>query len=72
MDFKGNSMGTVLTEKDIENAIGNGEVKHLIRHIKNVVIQKALIKTHGNITKAAELVRMNRGTVRKILERAEG
>ena len=65
-------MGTVLTEKDIENAIENGEVKHLIRHIKNVVIQKALIKTHGNITKAAELVRMNRGTVRKILERAEG
>jgi len=68
--FKG--MGTVLTEKDIENAIENGEVKHLIRHIKNVVIQKALIKTHGNITKAAELVHMNRGTVSKILERADG
>jgi len=71
-DFKGGSMGTVLTEKDIENAIENGEVKHLIRHIKNVVIQKALIKTHGNITKAAELVYMNRGTVSKILERADG
>ena len=55
-----NGMGTVLTEKDIENAIENGEVKHLIRHIKKVVIQKALIKTHGNITKAAVLVRMNR------------
>ncbi|MFM2332392.1 MAG: hypothetical protein RIQ74_1215 [Pseudomonadota bacterium] len=67
--FKG--MGTALTEKDIENAIENGEVKHLIRHIKNVVIQKAVIKTRGNITKAAELVRMNRGTVSKILERAE-
>ena len=65
------SMGTVLTEKYIENAIENGEVKHLIRHIENVVIQKALIKTRGNITKAAELVRMNRGTVSKILERAE-
>ena len=68
--FKG--MGTVLTEKDIENAIENGEVKHLIQHIENVVIQKAVIKTHGNITKAAELVCMNRGTVSKILERAEG
>ena len=65
-------MTTVLTEKDIENAIDKGEVRDLIRHLENVIVQKALIKTHGNITKAAELVRMNRGTVRKILERAEG
>lgn len=65
-------MTTVLTECDIEDAISKGQAKRLIRHLENVVIQKALIKTHGNITKAAELVRMNRGTVRKILERAEG
>lgn len=65
-------MTTVLTECDIEDAIDKGEVRDLIRHIENVIVQKALIKTHGNITKAAELVRMNRGTVRKILERAEG
>lgn len=65
-------MTTVLTECDIEDAIEKGEVKDLIRHLENVIVQKALIKTHGNITKAAELVRMNRGTVRKILERAEG
>lgn len=65
-------MTTVLTERNIEDAIEKGEVRDLIRHLENVVIQKALIKTRGNITKAAELVRMNRGTVRKILERAEG
>ena len=65
-------MTTVLTECDIEDAIEKGEVRDLIRHLENVIVQKALIKTHGNITKAAELVRMNRGTVRKILERAEG
>ena len=65
-------MTTVLTERNIEDAIDKGEVKSLIHHLENVIIQKALIKTHGNITKAAELVRMNRGTVRKILERAEG
>ena len=65
-------MTTVLTEKDIENAIDNGEVKNLVQHLENVVIQKALIKTRGNISKAAELVRMNRGTVRNILKRAEG
>ncbi len=65
-------MTTVLTECDIEDAIDNGEVKNLIHHLENVIVQKALIKTHGNITKAAELVRMNRGTVRKIIERAEG
>ena len=72
MDFKGNSMGTVLTEKDIEDAIEKGEVRDLIRHLENVIVQKALIKTHGNITQAAELLQMNRGTVRNILKRAEG
>ena len=65
-------MTTVLTEKDIENAIDNGGAKHLVQHIESVIVQKTLIKSHGNITKAAELVHMNRGTVRKILERAEG
>ena len=65
-------MKTVLTECDIEDAIDKGEVKSLIHHLENVIIQKALVKTHGNITKAAELVRMNRGTVRKIRKRAEG
>ncbi|WP_151738334.1 helix-turn-helix domain-containing protein [Acinetobacter junii] len=65
-------MTTVLTECDIEDAIEKGEVRDLIRYLENVIVQKALIKTRGNITKAAELVRMNRGTVRKILERAEG
>ena len=72
MDFKGNSMGTVLTEKDIEDAIDKGEVKSLIHHLENVIIQKALIKTRGNTTQAAILVNMNRGTVRNILKRAEG
>ena len=65
-------MTTVLTECDIEDAFEKGEVRDLIRHLENVIVQKALIKTHGNITKAAELVRMNRGTFYKILERAEG
>lgn len=68
--FKGGS--TVLTEKDIENAIDNGEVKHLIQHIKSIVVKKALVKTRGNTTQAAILVNMNRGTVRKIRKRAEG
>ena len=64
--------GVVLTEKDIDNAINKGEVKSLIHHLENVVIQKALIKTRGNLTRAAELVSMNRGTVNKIRKRAEG
>ena len=65
-------MTTVLTERNIEDAIDNGEVKSLIHHLENVIVQKALIKTRGNISQAAILVKMNRGTVRKILERAEG
>jgi len=64
--------GVILTERNIEDAIDKGEVRDLIRHLENVIIQKALIKTRGNITQAAMLVNMNRGTVSKILERAEG
>lgn len=65
-------MTTVLTECDIEDAIEKGEVRDLIRHLENVIVQKALIKTRGNISQAAILVKMNRGTVRKIRKRAEG
>lgn len=65
-------MTTVLTERDIEDAIDKGEVRDIIHHLENVIIQKALIKTRGNTTQAAILVNMNRGTVRKIRKRAEG
>ena len=65
-------MTTGLTEKDVEDAIDKGEVKSLIHHLENVIIQKALVKTRGNTTQAAILVNMNRGTVRKIRKRAEG
>jgi len=65
-------MTTVLTERNIEDAIDKGEAKSLIRHLENVIIQKALIKTRGNISKAAILVNMNRGTFNKIRKRAEG
>lgn len=65
-------MTTVLTERNIEDAIEKGEVRDLIRHLENVIVQKALIKTHGNITQADILVNMNRGTVNKIRKRAEG
>lgn len=65
-------MTTVLTERNIEDAIDKGEVRYLIHHLENVIIQKALIKTRGNISKAAILVNMNRGTVNKIRKRAEG
>ena len=65
-------MTTVLTECDIEGAIEKGEVRDLIHHLENVIVQKALIKTRGNISQAAILVKMNRGTVNKIRKRAEG
>lgn len=65
-------MTTVLTECDIEDAIEKGEVRDLIHHLENVIVQKALIKTRGNISQAAILVKMNRGTVNKIRKRAEG
>ena len=41
-------MRTVLTERDIEDAIDKGEVKSLIHHLENVIIQKALVKVRRN------------------------
>ena len=36
-------MTTVLTERNIEDAIDKGEVRDLIRHLENVIVQKALV-----------------------------
>ena len=36
-------MTTVLTERDIEDAIDKGEVKSLIHHLENVIMLKRLV-----------------------------
>ncbi|WP_336938900.1 helix-turn-helix domain-containing protein [Acinetobacter modestus] len=62
---------TVISERDIEQAIANNDTKELIIHLENVIVQKALIMTRGNVSRAAEMIGMNRGTLSKIRVRAE-
>lgn len=62
----------ILTEQDIEQALSDGEAKDIIVHIENVIVQKAVIKCHGNISEAAKSIPMSRGKVREVLSRAQG
>ncbi|TVT82733.1 helix-turn-helix domain-containing protein [Acinetobacter colistiniresistens] len=55
----------VLREDDIEKAIKEGKTKNLIEHLEDIIAQKALVVTHGNMTRAAELINLNRGTLAK-------
>lgn len=55
----------VLREDDIEQAIKEGKTKNLIEHLEDIIAQKALVVTHGNMTRAAELISLNRGTLAK-------
>lgn len=55
----------VLREADIEQAIKEGRTKNLIEHLEDIIAQKALVVTHGNMTRAAELISLNRGTLAK-------
>jgi len=55
----------VLREDDIEQAIKEGKTKNLIEHLEDIIAQKALVVTHGNMTRAAALINLNRGTLSK-------
>jgi len=55
----------VLREDDIDQAIKEGRTKNLIEHLEDIIAQKALVVTHGNMTRAAELISLNRGTLAK-------
>ncbi|OEC90449.1 helix-turn-helix domain-containing protein [Acinetobacter sp. YK3] len=55
----------VLREDDIDQAIQEGKTKDLIEHLEDIIVQKALTATHGNLTQAAELIGLNRGTLAK-------
>ncbi|KYQ83495.1 Fis family transcriptional regulator [Acinetobacter sp. NRRL B-65365] len=55
----------VLREDDIDQAIKEGKTKNLIEHLEDIIVQKALTATHGNLTQAAELISLNRGTLAK-------
>lgn len=57
----------VLHESHIDDALDSSPcaIEDILNHVQNVIISKSLILTHGNVTKAAQLVGWNRGTFAK-------
>lgn len=57
----------ILREFNIDEALdlSPSAVQDVLNHVQDVVISKALVKTRGNATKAAELLGWNRGTFAK-------
>ncbi|OEY96015.1 hypothetical protein BJD20_12970 [Acinetobacter proteolyticus] len=63
--------GIVLNEQDIENAISDKgtAVRNILAHVEDVIIQKAIIRTNGNQTLAANLIGISRTKIRYVLNR---
>ena len=65
-------MKIILTEKDLDVALMNGDSYHeIIDHVTCVLFEKALVKARGNKTHAADLLKINRGTLNSILKRTK-
>ena len=57
---------------DIEQEIKNGRThKEILDKVKAEIYQTALILTRGNQTRAAAMLKANRGTLRKYAEMGE-
>lgn len=63
-------MNIILTEKDLDLLIEDGNSYHeIMDHVTRVLFEKALVKARGNKTHAADLLKINRGTLNTILKR---
>lgn len=65
-------MNIILTETDLDIALMNGDSYHeIIDHVTCVLFEKALVRARGNKTHAADLLKINRGTLNTILKRTK-
>ncbi|WP_038342264.1 helix-turn-helix domain-containing protein [Acinetobacter sp. A47] len=55
----------VFRMSDIDQAIKTGKTKDLIEHLEDIIVQKALLAAYGNLTRAAAMISINRGTLAK-------
>ncbi|GAA5563596.1 hypothetical protein Asch03_01097 [Acinetobacter schindleri] len=63
-------MNIILTETDLDLLIEAGDSYHeIMDHVTCVLFEKALVKARGNKTHAADLLKINRGTLNTILKR---
>ncbi|WP_455802682.1 helix-turn-helix domain-containing protein [Acinetobacter baumannii] len=65
-------MNIILTETDLDIALEAGDSYYeILDHVTCVLFEKALVKARGNKTKAADMLRINRGTLNSILKRTK-
>lgn len=65
-------MNVILTEADLDVALEAGDSYHeIIDHVTCLLFEKALVKARGNKTKAADILKSNRGTLNSILKRTK-
>lgn len=65
-------MNIILTETDLDIAVEAGDsYRDILDHVAYLLIDKALIKSRGSKSQAAIMLKMNRGTLNKVLIRAK-
>ncbi|WP_109426583.1 helix-turn-helix domain-containing protein [Acinetobacter baumannii] len=65
-------MNVILTEADLDVALEAGDSYHeIIDHVTCLLFEKALVKARGNKSKAADILKINRGTLNSILKRTK-
>ncbi|HCS1003388.1 TPA: Fis family transcriptional regulator [Acinetobacter baumannii] len=65
-------MNIILTETDLDIALEAGDsYRDILDHVAYLLIDKALIKSRGSKAQAATMLKMNRGTLNKVLIRAK-
>lgn len=65
-------MNVILTEADLDVALEASDSYHeIIDHVTCLLFEKALVKARGNKTKAADILKINRGTLNSILKRTK-
>ncbi|EMB6103225.1 Fis family transcriptional regulator [Acinetobacter baumannii] len=62
--------GVVISEEELDKALETGtSYREILDHVFLVIIEKALIKSRGSKNKAAAMLKLNRGTMNKVLAR---
>lgn len=64
--------GVVISEQELDKALETGtSYREILDHVFLVIIEKALIKSRGSKNKAAAMLKLNQGTMNKVLIRAK-
>ncbi|AVI32185.1 Fis family transcriptional regulator [Acinetobacter baumannii] len=62
--------GVIISEEELDKALeAETSYREILDHVFEVLVAKALVKSRGNKNKAALMLKLNRGTMNKVLKR---